>query len=182
LGQTNLEKLQAGQFWCRSCGAAHRGMFDLVSIAPTGWPGRRDYEPIGALRLDGDFLSEDFAVFEGRYFLVRCVLNLPVAGLPRPFGFGCWALLSKADFLAYWDDFDNPEPKSLEPWAGLLANDLAPYPAGTNLDCLVQVQPDRKRPTVLLLDDGHPLGRAQRDGITVDHLLSIYRANGHDIG
>jgi hypothetical protein len=157
-------------------------MFDLASIAPTHWPGSRDYEPIGDLTFDRTFLSEDFAFHEGGYFFVRCVLPLPVQGLGRPFGFGCWAALSYGDFRAYWEDFDNPEPAPAEPWPGRLVNDLPPFPSSINLDCLVRVQPNRKRPNVELVDESHPLTRAQRDGITVADLLSIYRANGHDVG
>jgi hypothetical protein len=179
--QSILEKLDSGLFWCRSCGEAHRGLFDLACIAPAAWPGSRAYRPIGELRLDSTFLSSDFAVCEGRYFFVRCTLDIPVEGLPRAFGFGCWALLTKADFLAYWDDFDNMEPASPEPWAGLLANDLPPYWGCTNLDCAVRVQPSRNRPKIELLGDAHPLALAQRRGIAVEEMLAIYRASGHEI-
>lgn len=179
--QTVLEKLNSGLFWCRSCGEGHRGMFDLACIAPTGWPGSRAYQPVGDMTLGGTFLSSDFAVCDGRYFFIRCTFDIPVEGLPRAFGFGCWALLSKADFLAYWDDFDNAEPASMEPWAGLLANDLPPYPDSTNTDCEIRVQPNRKRPKIELLDEAHPLTHAQRRGISADDLLAIYRAHGHEI-
>lgn len=157
-------------------------MFDLACIAPDAWPGSRAYRPIGELRLEGTFLSSDFAVCDGRFFFVRCTLDIPVAGLPRVFGFGCWAILCKDDFLAYWADFDNPEPASTEPWAGLMANGLPPYPDSTNLDCAVTVRPDRKRPKIELLDESHPLARTQRHGIEVDDLLAVYRSHGHEIG
>lgn len=179
--QSSLDKLRSAPFWCRSCAAAHQGMFDLAAHAPSAWPGSREYEPIGALTFERTFLSEDFAFHEGGYFFLRCVLELPVEGVGRPFGFGCWAMVAQPDFMAYWDDFDNPEPASAEPWSGLLANDLKPFPAGANLACAVRVQPNRKRPKIELTDDGHPLTRAQQKGITADDLLSIYRANGHDI-
>jgi hypothetical protein len=156
-------------------------MFDLACTAPAGWPGSRAYQPIHELSLDGTFLSSDFAVCEGRYFFVRCTMDIPVEGMPRPFGFGCWALLSRSDFLDYWHDFDNPEPAFPEPWVGRLVNDLPPYPESTNLECTIRVQPDRKRPKVELLDDAHPLAQAQRRGIGVGDLLAIYRAAGHDI-
>lgn len=181
-GVTGLDKLQAGQFWCRTCGAAHKGMFDLAAYAPEAWPGSRDYEPIGDLTFERSFLSEDFAFHEGGYFFLRCVLHIPVHGLPRPFGFGCWTIVSHADFMAYWNDFDNPDPAPAQPWLGRLANDLKPFPTSTNLECAVQIQPNRKRPEVELCDDGHPLARAQQGGITADRLLALYRANGHDIG
>lgn len=181
-GGSSLEKLRSARFWCRSCASAHEGMFDLAAHAPEAWPGSRDYEPIGALAFDRHFLSQDFAFRLGGYFFVRCVLDIPVDGMDRPFGFGCWARVRPEDFRAYWDDFDNPEPEPAEPWQGLLQNDLKPFPSGIDLPCAVRVQPDRKRPKIELTGDGHPLTRAQRGGITADDLLSIYRAHGHDIG
>lgn len=180
-GRSVLDKLNSGLFRCRSCGEPHRGAFDLACIAPAAWPGDRTYRPIGELRLDGTFLSSDFAVCEGRHFFVRCTLDIPVVSLPRAFSFGCWALLSRPDFLSYWNDFDNSEPSSPAPWAGRLANDLPPYPDSVNLECAVRVQPNRMRPKVELSGEGHPLAGAQRRGIAVDDLVAIYRANGHEI-
>lgn len=181
-GITGLEILDSANFWCRTCGAPHTGMFDLAAIAPDGWPGSRDYEPIGELTFDRDFLSSDFAFREGGYFFLRCMLELPVEGMERPFGFGCWALVQYSDFRAYWDDFDNPGPAPGEPWPGYLANALKPFADTADLACAIRIQPNRKRPKIELLDSGHALARAQRDGITEDHVLAIYRASGHDIG
>ncbi len=157
-------------------------MFDLEALAPEAWPGPLDHEPIGDLTFERNFLSSDFAFHEAGYFFLRCTLDLPVEGMERPFGFGCWAVVRHEDFRAYWDDFDNPDPAPGDPWSGYLANDLKPFPASTNLACTVRVQPDRKRPKIELGDGSHPLVRAQRVGITADQVLALYRANGHDIG
>lgn len=180
--RSSLEMLRSARFWCRSCAAAHKGMFDLAALAPQAWPGPLDHEPIGDLTFERTFLSDDFAFREDGYFFLRCTLDLPVEGMERPFGFGCWAMVRQEDFRAYWDDFDNPDPAPGEPWSGYLANDLKPFPASTNLPCAVHVQPNRKRPKIALTDECHPLARAQRDGLAAADVLAIYRANGHDIG
>lgn len=47
--RSSLEMLRSARFWCRSCAAAHKGMFDLAALAPEAWPGPLDHEPIGDL-------------------------------------------------------------------------------------------------------------------------------------
>ena len=71
-------RLLQGEWRCSSCEDLHRGLMDLAAHAPDAWPHERSYEPNGALRYDGDFLSEDLCVIGGKNFLVRSVLEIPV--------------------------------------------------------------------------------------------------------
>lgn len=57
-----LEILQSARWKCASCDVEHEGMFDIGSRAPDHWGKAEELEPNSALRLDGDFLSEDFCV------------------------------------------------------------------------------------------------------------------------
>jgi hypothetical protein len=45
-------------------------MFDLACVAPDSWPGPRDYEPLGDLTFQRNFLSADFAFLEGGSFFL----------------------------------------------------------------------------------------------------------------
>lgn len=131
------------------------------------------------LRFEGDFLSEDFCVMDGRYFFVRCVLEIPVHGFADKFGFGCWSTLSRTNFELYLEGFDDSRYPDWGPWPGWLASRLADY-IGTEPEAVhVFPQPDRQRPTLRIQDENHPLAVAQEDGITPERMLEIFCQYGH---
>jgi hypothetical protein len=129
--------------------------------------------------MDGDFLSEDFCVLDGKYFMVRAVLNIPVQGMDDPFGFGCWSTLSRGNFNKYIEGFDSGEYPDWGPWSGWLCNQLADYIDTDPLAIWVQPRPDRQRPLLWVMDDDHPLAIAQDDGISADRMLEIFNFYGH---
>jgi len=119
---TAAEQLRNARWRCASCDEEHSWPFDLAAHAPDPWHGPQDYETNGALRLDGDFLSEDFCVLDGKYFMVRAVLTIPVQGVEGVFGFGCWSTLSRENFDKYVEGFDNGDYPDWGPWSGWLCN------------------------------------------------------------
>jgi hypothetical protein len=166
---------------CGSCGVSHKGLFDLASFRPEHWAGEERYEPNGALRLDGDFLSEDFCVIGGESFFVRGVLELPIIGSGgETFGYGVWSTLSRENFGRYVDGFDAGH-RGDEDWFGWFSNRLKGWPDTLHLKCRVRARPGRQRPRFLLEPTDHPLALAQGAGVNFDRLLDIYAATGHDI-
>lgn len=174
-----LETLRGGRWNCNSCGIAHRGMVDLAAFAPDFWEGAEDYEPNSAIRLDGDFLSEDLCVTDGQHFFVRCVLEIPVHGLAEKFGFGIWSTLSRANFDIYRDAFDDGTYANMGPWTGWFSNRLELFEDTLNQGCWVQPRLGHLRPLVTLANEEHELARAQEDGITPERVLELYAAYGH---
>jgi hypothetical protein len=165
---------------CACCGEWHHGMLDLAARAPDPWPHANGYEPNSGLRLDGDFLSEDLCVLGGEHFFVRSVLEIPVHGLDVPWGFGCWSTLGRDNFDKYVAGFDTGEYEDDGPWFGWLSNQLRIYfeddrPIAVN----VFPEPDRQRPQLVVQDEHHPLGIAQREGISAEAMLELLRAYGH---
>jgi len=153
---------------------------DLAATAPDKWPHEESYEPNAALRLDSDFLSEDFCVIEGEHFFVRSVLEIPVRGLNVPWGFGCWTSLSRANFDKYVGGFDLGEYEDEGPWFGWLSNRLKIYFEGHESVALdVFPQAKRQRPKLRVQDLGHPLAVAQTRGISSQAILELLRAYGH---
>ena len=73
-----LEFNRAG-FEC-SCGQRHVGLFPINMLVPVGWTGGRDYAPDDALDLTGNFLSENFCVWQGQYYAMRMRLPLQIQG------------------------------------------------------------------------------------------------------
>jgi hypothetical protein len=169
----------AGEWRCAGCGERHSGVMDLAAAAPEPWPHDSDREPNSAIRFDGDFLSEDFCVLEGRYFFVRAVLEIPVHGLAEKFGFGCWSTLSRANFDLYLSGFDDGRFPDCGPWSGWLSNRLEHFTDEEPLALLVYPQPGRQRPTLLVQDDSHPLAIAQHEGVTAQRLLALLHFYGH---
>lgn len=177
---TALEQLRSGRWTCGSCDAEHGWPFDLGARKPDPWPHGDVDEPNGALRLDGDFLSEDFCVMDGRHFMIRGVLPIPVVGLEDNFGFGCWSTLSRANFEKYVDAFDRGDAGADEPWSGWLMNQLADFIEDTQpIGLWVQPRAERQRPLLWVQDDDHPLAIAQEQGISADRMLEIFRFYGH---
>jgi len=174
-----LETLRGGRWNCGSCGIAHRGIVDLAAFAPDFWEGPEEYEHNSALRLDGNFLSEDFCVVDGEHFFVRCVLEIPVHGLTERFGFGIWSTLSRANFDIYVNGFDDGTYANIGPWTGWFSNRLALFEDTQNQGCWVQPRLGRQRPLVTLADEEHEIARAQEDGITPERVLELYVAYGH---
>lgn len=175
---TPLQMLE-GRWQCSCCGEWHEGLMDLAAGAPDHWPHEQAYEPNSALRTDGDFLSEDFCVLEGRHFFVRSVLVVPIQASERGWGFGAWTTLSRENFDRYAAMFDDP-PQTDEVWFGWLSNKLRIYHQGSEpVSVDVYPQSNRQRPRLFVQDGTHPLAVAQREGITPEDLLILLRAYGH---
>ena len=174
-----VDLLRGGRWRCHSCDQEHEGMFDLGADAPWHWEGQVPVEPNRAVRLDGDFLSPDYCVIGGRDYFVRGLLFIPVIGLDDCFAFGCWSTLSRPNFERYVEQFDGIALD--EPWTGWFSNEFAPFLGTVNAPCWVMPQTDSSRPEIWLDDGEHPLSIAQRDGITPEQLLDIYRQHGHPV-
>lgn len=177
-----LAAIETSAWRCRSCDRLHHGLFDLVPTAPWHWDNDDAIEENGALRMTGDFLSEDFCVMGGEHFFIRGITPIPVHGLAEPFAFGTWSTLSRDNFERYVDGFDDDGEDAEEPWLGWFSTDPKPFEHCVGEKCAVFTQADRQRPLIQLLDEQHPLSRAQIDGIDLPRLLGIYRANGHEFG
>lgn len=174
-----LDLLEGAAWTCGTCSVEHRGMFDLGADAPDHWGAVEAVEPNRELRLDADFLSDDFCVIGGEHLFIRCRFEIPVHGLEHPFAYGCWSTLSRENFERYVDGFDSGADPGMGPWFGWFSNSLRGFGETLNQPCQVHPQPGRMRPKIELEDPTHELARAQADGITPERLLELYAAYGH---
>ncbi len=179
--KTAIEILTSSEWFCSSCDQPHHGMIDFAARRPDPWNDSEEYESNSALRLDGNFLSEDFCVMDGKHFFVRCVLDIPVHGMAEKFGFGCWGTLSRSNFELYVDGFDDGNYANIGPWSSWLCNQLLDYIGTEPEACWMHPQLGRQRPAIIVQDEDHPLGFDQRHGVSAETILEIYRRSGHEV-
>lgn len=170
-----------------SCGERHAEMFPIHLLKPIGWPGPDDYQPDEALKTDGDFLSFQYAVREGKYFCLRMILPLPIKGAPQQaLVLSVWCAVNKVDFEAY---VANQKAGTLNDKArapARLVNNLATYPTTVNIMGIAAQNPQDLPLFLSAMDqegfsNDHPLFVEQRQGLTLDRLFEIYTAHGHDM-
>jgi hypothetical protein len=181
-------KLNAGELVC-SCGEKHAGMFPINILHPIGWPGSKEYEPDDALRMEGDFLSANYCVREGKYFSVRMRLPLQIKGAGTwAFVFTCWASLNRPDFEGYVAAVRNGTLNGKARAPARLVNRLSGFSIDTfSLMGSAFQQEDGGAPLLLIHGPqegalaNHSILTEQREGITLDRMFELYAAYGHEM-
>lgn len=112
------------------------------------------------------YFTADTCVIDGQIFLVRGVLYLPVRDSDQRFGFGTWARVSREEFKRYFQLWDADDAHLEPPFDGVLSGGIGYYEDSDGLPASVQLQSNNQRPTFVVTSD-HPLGRDQREGITM---------------
>jgi hypothetical protein len=110
---------------------------------------------------------------DGSFFYVRGVLELPIVGLERTFGFGAWGALREQDFERYVELEDDPRRFEQRPYASVLANRLPGYPDTYGLRASLVANEPGTRPSILLEAADHPLVHDQRHGITLERAVEL---------
>ena len=174
-------------FQC-SCGERHVGLFPLHMQVPMGWPGEPSYEPNSAIRMDGNFLSYDFSVLEGKYFAMRMRLPISMQGSgPIVFMYSVWGAMNRPDFEAFVKATLDKTMNGKVHAPGRLANNISGYTSSANLMGTAFQQDDGGYPLLLLHgqqdanDPNHLLLHEQRHGISLDRALELFAAYGHDM-
>lgn len=178
-----------GKGFACSCGERHVGLFPIHMHHPVGWPGPKEYEPDEALRMDGDFLSANFCVWEGKYFALRMRLPIQMRGAaPAAFMYTVWASLDRPDFEGYLDARKNNRLKNTSRSRARLVNRLSGFPDTSRLMGTAFQQEDGGPPLLLIHgpqpdnSPDHPLIGEQRHGIGVDRMFDLFAQYGHDMG
>jgi hypothetical protein len=187
LDDPRWKAFNAEGFVC-SCGERHVGLFPIHMQTPMGWPGPRDYQRDSDLRMDGNFLSDNYCVWDGKYFAIRTRLPLQIRGAqPAAFMYTAWASFNRPDFEAYVEAYRNKTLNSNARAQARLVNRLSGYPDTANLMGSAFQQDDGGAPILLLHGPqpdnrtDHPLIQEQRQGIGVNRMLELFAAYGHDM-
>ena len=117
-------------------------------------------------------MTADLAMIDGKHGFIRGVLEIPVRGEPNPFGWGIWVRVERDVFdhhaYAGREGFAPVPP----PAAGRIATQLPGYPQTLGVPVRVEAsQNTTERPFFRTVDESHPLGVEQREGIHVERAL-----------
>jgi hypothetical protein len=146
---------------CETCGKEHSTLpLDL------GFDHPADYFRIPApdrerrIVYNGDLCSID----KNEHY-ARGILALPIKGGDQEFRWGVWARIERASLKRYLDLWESDDAASEPKFPGALSGGVPVYPNTDGLAVEVQLVV-RKRPRFFVLDPDHPLGIAQREGVS----------------
>lgn len=83
------------------------------------------------------YCNDDLCVIDGRDFLIRGVIELPIRGSQEHFEWGVWALVEEADFYRYVDAWRQDTEEEVPPFGGRVSGSLTAYPATDMLDLTI---------------------------------------------
>lgn len=159
-------------FVCSTCGDSHEGM-------PTdfGWklPDEVWAVPESERSTRAKFDS-DRCQFGERFF-IRCILALPFTEQPGYYAWGVWVEIPESDFWRYIELYEK-DGRAEPVIAGSIANSVPGYMSTVGLAVEVQLQDERSRPSVRVVDGGHPFALEQRHGISNQRYHDILASTG----
>ena len=157
-------------FDCRVCGKHH-------DILPLSFSVKA---PDAAIRIPEEeqasrvVITMDQCVIDQRDHFVRGRIAVPILDYPdEPFIWGVWAELSPKDFVRTNELWRTEGRENEPPYVGWLASEIFPYHNTANLKLRVQTMPVGRRPHFYIEDEEHPLGREQKDGITLARVQEL---------
>ena len=148
-------------YTCTTCGVWHDTRATcFISPVPNCIAALSDDET--AARVDR---SSDQCIFDGEHYFILGNLDVPVHGPDERIRWTVWTTLSAANFERANELWQTPGRESEPAYSCWLSNHIPGYPDTLSIRALVRTQPVGIRPQIEVVEDGHPLGRDQRDGI-----------------
>ncbi|WP_190697817.1 MULTISPECIES: DUF2199 domain-containing protein [Cyanophyceae] len=112
-------------------------------------------------------VNEDLCIIDDTEFYIRGVLMLPVHELVDSFRWGVWAQVDKEAFDYYHTHWNVPSTDNFRSLYGVLSGGISAYPNSDQLMITIHLQANNQRPLFVVLNQKHPLGEAQRQGISL---------------
>jgi hypothetical protein len=153
--------LVMAKFRCETCGQEHGTLpLDLAYERPADFFRLPEEERERRIVYNADLCSID-----RKEHYARGILALPIQGGNQEFRWGVWARIPGKNLKRYLDLW-NADAAADEPaFPGRLSGGIQVYPNTDGLAVEVKLQV-RKRPRFFVVDPVHPLGIAQREGVT----------------
>jgi hypothetical protein len=123
----------------------------------------------------------EFCIIDDKTCFIRGVLPVPVLDGGPDFGWGIWVRVDIPDFNRYVEARESDTEAQLAPFPGVITGPVGPYPDEW-AEVIVRAHPDGVRPTIEVISETHPLGIAQRNGVTPkqahDFVVDVVRRQG----
>jgi hypothetical protein len=143
---------------CTTCGEVHDDLPHIGSAAPAQWADRLANDP-------QSLLTDDFCIIEGRDYLIRGVIEIPVHDYEDEFGWGVWVSHKKGNFEIYRE---NSQSADIGPFFGWLCTAIDYYRESTlSLKTMAHYRGEGLRPLIVVGECDHPLFQQQQDGISL---------------
>jgi hypothetical protein len=153
-------------FVCSVCGEHHD---ELMLDIRMGLP-EPVFELSEAERADRAELGEDSGILRSadglEHYYVRGLLEIPIPSLDRYFGYGAWIEVDAGSYDRIGELWADERGREEPPFAGRLANELAPYEGTFGLPVMLQLREVELLPAVELVETDHLLRAEQQNGIT----------------
>ena len=159
-------------YQCKTCGATHPERptcFGAQMPAVAAQLNEEDRER----RVE---ISSDQCIVDNEHFFVLGTLDFPVQGSDEVVRWLVWSTLSQPNFERASELWETSGRESEPPYFGWLSNQIPGFPDSLNVKLLVHTEPLGFRPRLEVLDEGHPIWSAQRNGITseqADKLIHV---------
>jgi hypothetical protein len=159
---------------CATCGETHE---DIPLSFAADYPDNYANMSIDE-REQRAVVGSDQCVIDENQFYIRGCLEIPLLESDGVFLWGLWASVWKDDYSEIDDCWEEKGRENTHsPFRGRLGNSLKQYsPDTVNLKLSIKLRPVGERPLFIVEDPDHPLGIAQRNGMTnqeVHDLVSL---------
>lgn len=157
------KRLNQKGFTCNICGKVHDELpLDIAYKHPADYFKIPEEERSTRIKLDADV-----CVIDNEEYYIRGILALPIAGAAQEFCWGLWSKIGERDLRWYVKNWNLEKYEEKINFPGLLSGGIKFYEGSDLLDVRIHPQPGNLRPRFEVVDKEHPLGIAQRNGITM---------------
>src|SRR5438094_233593 len=141
---------------CGECGSAHEGTPTAFFIP---YPDVYLTVPV-AERERRVELTDETCFLDGRHFMLRGDLAIPVLGRDEPLVLTLWASLSRDNMKRTIDHWEDPKRIEEPRYTGWLCNALRAFPSAAHVPLFVETRPVGQRPALIVQPGDFGLGRA----------------------
>lgn len=112
--------------------------------------------------------NPDLCVIDGSKFYLRGVLAVPIQGEADEFRWGTWAQVEEKDLRRYYELWDETDISNEPSFRGFLSGGVRDFAGSDELEVIIELQSNNQRPRLTIVSETHPLGIAQRNGVTLE--------------
>ena len=118
-------------------------------------------------------------VLDNKHFFILGNLDIPIRNSSEFIRWTVWSTLSEANYARSSELWHTTGRESEPSYCGWLSNQIPGYPSSINIKAMVQTEPVGIRPTIRVIEEGHPLSIDQEDGITEQRAEELIHAALH---